>query len=175
MHVLRDWLKSSGWSSAFVEAHITLEEGSHITRTRWTHQVTAASLNVQQRATYRQYLDIHLAGDVLCTFCGWCTTQSVPVRMYWSFVRYMRAINFQLYLEMLRKFASWLFPNTQVGCRTISHTCSSWSTHIQVFTISSHKVTSQYKQQDTYSHQRPWIKNTNSWMKSALPYFSCYK
>ena len=70
MHVLRDWLKSSGWSSAFVEAHITLQEGSHVTRTRWTHQVTAASLNVQQRATYRQYLDIHLAGDVLSTFCG---------------------------------------------------------------------------------------------------------
>ena len=65
MHVLRDWLKISGWSNAFIEAHITLQEGSHITRTRWTHQVTAASLNVQQRATYRQYLDIHLAVYIL--------------------------------------------------------------------------------------------------------------
>ena len=74
MHVLGDWLEINGWSSDFVEAHITLHyitllEGGHITRTRWTHEVTAASLNVQQRATYRQYLDIHLADDVLSTFC----------------------------------------------------------------------------------------------------------
>ena len=47
----------------------------------------------------------------------------------------------------------------------ISETWPGWRTHIQVFTASSHKVTSRCKRQDTPSHLWHWIKTTNSWMR----------
>ena len=75
-HILVDWLEGSGCSSALVEANITMSgransmlEGGHVTRTRWAHQVTAASLSVLQRAAYQQYVDMIPADDALSTLC----------------------------------------------------------------------------------------------------------
>ena len=93
-------------------------EGGHVTRTRWAHRVTAASLSVLNRADYQQYLDMH----AMPTFREWYQTKSElhPQFLYWSmtislellvmqFVRLLREGNFQLYVETLRKLAPWFF------------------------------------------------------------------
>lgn len=48
-----DWFESSGWLNNLVEANITTSgriqsmlENGHVTRQGWTHQSTAASINV---------------------------------------------------------------------------------------------------------------------------------
>ena len=131
--------------------------GGHVTRTRWAHHVTAASLSVLQRAAYQQYINMHLGDDALPTFREWCKTQSEvhPQFLYWSttislelpvmqFVRSLRDGNFQLYVETLGKLAPWFFAMDRthysrwlpVRIRDIirlkdTHPC---------VTISSHKV-----------------------------------
>ena len=55
-------LEGSGWSSALVEAGIATSgraeamlSASHAKRTRYAHQVTAASLHVLQQSAYQTY------------------------------------------------------------------------------------------------------------------------
>ena len=62
LSMLGKWLEGSGWSSALVEAGIATSgraeamlSASHVKRTRYAHQVTAASLHVLQQTTYQNY------------------------------------------------------------------------------------------------------------------------
>ncbi len=127
--VLGGWLEGSGWTSVLVQANITTSgransmlEGGHVTRTRWAHQVTAASLSVLQRDAYNQYTGMHPIDDIPLTFGEWCKAQSDahPQFRYWNmtislellvmqFVRSLREANFKLYVESLGQLAPWFF------------------------------------------------------------------
>ena len=57
--VLGNWLDGSGWTSVIVDAGVTSTgvadsfiKASHLTRTRRTHQMTAASLYILQQRAY---------------------------------------------------------------------------------------------------------------------------
>jgi hypothetical protein len=52
LKLLGDWLRESGWTTALLQAEITTSgradamlSGAHVTRTRYAHQVTVASLH----------------------------------------------------------------------------------------------------------------------------------
>ena len=83
-------------------------QGGHVTRTRWAHQVTAASLSVLQRAAYKQYVDLHYADDVIPTFSEWCKTESEthPQFLYWSMTISLELLAMQF---PLGKLAPWFF------------------------------------------------------------------
>ena len=60
LSMLGKWLDGSGWSGALVEAGITtsgkakaLISASHVKRTRYAHQVTAAFLHILQDTGYK--------------------------------------------------------------------------------------------------------------------------
>lgn len=57
-----DWLESSGWAEALVEAEIatvgtadSLHKASHVMRTRKAHQITAAAVYILQHRAYDHY------------------------------------------------------------------------------------------------------------------------
>ena len=57
-----DWLESSGWAEALVQAEIatvgtadSLHKASHVMRTRKAHQITAAALYILQHRAYDHY------------------------------------------------------------------------------------------------------------------------
>ena len=64
LNVLGNWLDGSGWVAVITAANVTtegradaLQSDSHISRTQWDHQVTAAALfNLQMQAinVYRE-------------------------------------------------------------------------------------------------------------------------
>ncbi len=63
---LGDWLNESGWTNALIQATIALPgkadsflKGSHVTRTRHAHQVTAACLYLLLVRAYQLYTESH--------------------------------------------------------------------------------------------------------------------
>ena len=57
-----DWLESSGWAEALVQAEIatvgtadSLHKASHVMRTKKAHQITAAALYILQHSAYDHY------------------------------------------------------------------------------------------------------------------------
>ena len=62
LKLLGDWLCGSGWITSLVQANVTTSgraesmlSGSHVTRTRYAHQVTAGSLKILLDRAYQQY------------------------------------------------------------------------------------------------------------------------
>ena len=122
------WLDGSGWVQALVTAEVTtagradaLLQASHVTRTRYAHQVTAACLFQLKQLAYRQYVETR--GDTDQTeFSVWCKEREMesPQFKYWSitlefelliliFVRSIRESNFALYIASLREIVPWFF------------------------------------------------------------------
>lgn len=62
----------------------SIEHGSHITRSRYAHQVTAACLYVLQLSTYNTYQAN--VPDTAVPFTEWCNIQSTrhPQFKYWT-------------------------------------------------------------------------------------------
>ena len=65
LKLLGDWLQGSGWTSALVHTEVTTQgradgifRTSHVTRTRYAHQVTAASLHILLQSAYVQYEEV---------------------------------------------------------------------------------------------------------------------
>ena len=59
---LGKWVLGSGWSEALTNATVaspgvanSFLTASHITQTRWAHQVTAASLHLLMKKAYEEY------------------------------------------------------------------------------------------------------------------------
>ena len=86
---------------------------SHVTRTRYAHQVTAAALYFLQKQA-------HEWSDDSETFENWCTRKSEqhPQFLYWAivlelelllmtYVRSLRTGDFLLYIQVLRKLVPW--------------------------------------------------------------------
>ena len=114
LKLLGDWLEKCGWDSALVQASITTAgkanaflKASHVTRTRYAHQVTAAALYFLQKQA-------HECSDDSETFENWCKRKAEqhPQFLCWAivleyelllmtYVRSLRTGDFLLYIQVL--------------------------------------------------------------------------
>ena len=123
-----DWLDSSGWVEALIQAEIaspgiadSLLKASHVMRTRRAHQITAASLYILQHRAYGHYcVTCSNNGQTPVEFEEWCNErrQNCPQFQYWAttmelevciltYVRSLREANFTMYLEALTELVPW--------------------------------------------------------------------
>ncbi|KAK3925234.1 hypothetical protein KUF71_002620, partial [Frankliniella fusca] len=130
LRVAGQWLEGSGWTAALVDAGVTTQgradatiKASHLTRSRYAHQVTAAALYRLQVAAYEEY-----SSDDPLTFEDWrheMRKSSVQFR-FWDIalqleltvlllVRATRTANFCLYKKALKMLAPWFFALDHVN------------------------------------------------------------
>ena len=101
-------ITTAGEANAFLKA-------SHVTRTRYTHQVAAAALYFLQKQA-------HECSDDSETFENWCKRKAEqhPQFLYWAivlelelllmtYVRSLRTGDFLLYIQVLGKLVPWAF------------------------------------------------------------------
>ncbi|XP_063544202.1 uncharacterized protein LOC134752421 [Cydia strobilella] len=96
LRLIGQWLSGSGWVEALVQANVTTQgrsesmlTASHVTRTRYAHQVTAAALYYLQKEAYQAQLDVgDEAQGPLITFGEWRLEKcaSTPQFKYWDLV-----------------------------------------------------------------------------------------
>ena len=74
--MLGDWVRDSGWVEMLIDADVTspgraevLIKGSHVTWTRYAHQVTALSLSILERMPMRYTAVCEKNGDAPVAFC----------------------------------------------------------------------------------------------------------
>ena len=130
LKLLGDWLRDSGWIATLIDAEVTtpgraeaMLKGSHVTRTRYVHQVTALSLSILRRESYAKYTtDCWENACEPLSFKAWCNTMgdTLPQFRYWQtvydmemlllrFVRSIRVGDFDLYVKTLDEVADWAF------------------------------------------------------------------
>ena len=123
-----DWLESSGWTEALVQAEIatvgtadSLHKASHVMRTRKAHQITAAALYILQHRAYDHYSHTCLkSNQTPVDFESWCEDkkQNCPQFHYWAiameleiciltYVQSLREANFAMYLDALTELVPW--------------------------------------------------------------------
>lgn len=123
-------IANSGWCEALVEAKIALAgtadsflSASHVTRTRYAHEVTACALYGLMSKAYSDYMmSVAQTDEEALPYSAWRTKQEEKSSMfhYWSlildlqmlllvFVGALRSGNFELYLQSLQKMAPWFF------------------------------------------------------------------
>jgi hypothetical protein len=92
LKVLGHWLEGSGWTSVLVASGVATSgraesflKSSHITTTRYAHQVTAAALFILKHRAYSKYASSH---EAPLAFEEWCTAtnKKQPQFAYWSLV-----------------------------------------------------------------------------------------
>lgn len=125
LKTLGDLLEDSGWCNLLVDADIASSgkaesflHASHVTRTRYSHQVTVAALHCLLNKAYEEYL-LHGGND---SFEVWKKKKEKdhPQFQYWSkvmnfqlvmltFVRSIRSGDFELYKSSIRKLLPWFF------------------------------------------------------------------
>ena len=135
LKLLGDWLSGSGWITALVQANITssgkaesMLTGSHVTRTRYAHQVTAGGLKILCDNAYQKYLENYSEEGNPLTFDEWSVNQckNEPQFKFWmttlnlelmvlQFIRSIRERNFQMYIQSLLKVIPWLFAFDHVN------------------------------------------------------------
>ena len=83
LKTLGKWLENSGWTSDLVQANITsagkveaMLSASHVTRTRYAHQVTAAALYMLQKSAYEAYANTDHGENVPLEFSQWNEAQA---------------------------------------------------------------------------------------------------
>ena len=126
--VLGDWLKDSGWIEALDESKVatpgTAESfliGSHVSKTRHAHEVTACTLFILMKNAYEEYVESDPQGliETFDIFKARRMEES-PQFHYWAialeleltvllFIRSIREGNFNLYVSSLKKLAPWYF------------------------------------------------------------------
>ena len=129
LKVIGDWLKDSGWVEALVQAKVaspgiaeSFLSASHVTRTRHSHQVTAASLYILLKRAHHHYKKESEPDFQAKEFDDWCAQQvkQVPQFQFWfialqlellvlTYVRSLRESNFHLFVDCLTKLAPWFF------------------------------------------------------------------
>ena len=87
-----DWLENSGWTDALVEANISSSgradsflKASHVSRTRYAHQVSTSCLYIMMQKAYKHYTEVQ-EDDLVLPFESWCAQRSAasPQFQYWS-------------------------------------------------------------------------------------------
>ncbi|XP_063543982.1 uncharacterized protein LOC134754187 isoform X2 [Cydia strobilella] len=130
LRLIGQWLSGSGWVEALVQANVTTQgrsesmlTASHVTRTRYAHQVTAAALYYLQKEAYQAQLDVgDEAQGPLITFGEWRLEKcaSTPQFKYWDlvlnlelmilqFVGAIRKGDYKIYLDSIRRLLPWFF------------------------------------------------------------------
>lgn len=122
------WLKNSGWDAAIVQADLTTSgradailKASHITRSRYAHQVSACALHILQTTAYQAYTE-SCGTEKQLDFVSWAKEQRQqhPQFQYWAtvlelellvleLVRSIREGKFLLYIQVLGKLMPWMF------------------------------------------------------------------
>ena len=126
LKLLGDWLPESWWTTALLRPELTTSgradvklSGAHVTRNRYAHQVTAATLCMLQKRAHEQYLVRSGSG---VSFEEWCTLpcEQQPQFKYWTitfhmqllllqFLRSIRERSFSMYIQCLLQIAPWCF------------------------------------------------------------------
>lgn len=129
MKLLGDFLTGSGWTAVLVQSEVTTSgraeailKGSHVTRSRYVHQVTAATLHLLQVSAFQKYIDSIAQEDEQLDFKSWSSNKAteVPQFQYWAlvlelellalqFVRSFREADFDLYIQCLGQLVPWMF------------------------------------------------------------------
>ena len=130
--LLGDLLEKSGWTSALVEANITTTgkadsflKVSHLTRTRYAHQVTACSLYAllkkafAEKATLNQGVLqfenwIRQASMQSPQFKFWYTVLNLQLLVF-IFIKAIRLGRFQLYVDAIASIVPWFFALDHVN------------------------------------------------------------
>lgn len=119
------WLEGSEWDSVVYGANIATKgvaqsflHGTHVTKCRYAHQVTASVLHILKR---KAFLNEALP-DTPTEFGKWVNEKNrdQPTFHYWDqvlklqqcllvFVRSIRERNFELYVSALEEFIPWFF------------------------------------------------------------------
>ena len=129
MKLLGDILTGSGWTAILVQSEVTtagradaILKGSHVTRSRYIHQVTAAALHLLQVSAFQKYIESLGQEDQQMDFKAWCSSKSseIPQFKYWDLVlelellsmqlvRSFREANFEHYVQCLCQIVPWMF------------------------------------------------------------------
>ena len=120
-------LEGSGWLSVLVKAGVTTsgkaeaaEKGSHVTRTRYAHQVLATALYQLLIEAYDAYANVDVNEGISFEDFKKLKINKEPQFRFWMQVleleldvfQYLRSIregNFDLYIQMLGKLVHWFF------------------------------------------------------------------
>ncbi|KAK3910837.1 Protein dachsous [Frankliniella fusca] len=136
LRALGSILENSGWVGALVHAAVTTQgraesmlRASHVTRTRYAHEVTVAVLYYLQRLAYEQHKENNDEDDpIFSSFEEWrvnkCST--VPQFKFWDivlnveltllqFIASLRSANFKMYKHALCNMIGWFFALDQVN------------------------------------------------------------
>lgn len=128
LKLIGHWLKGSGWDSALVQADVTTRgraeailKASHITRSRYAHQISACALHILQKRAHEQYVQSPTSNENL-DFSSWVSNQKQqhPQFLYWAtvlelellmleLVKSIREGKFLLYIQVLGKLVPWMF------------------------------------------------------------------
>lgn len=129
MKLLGDFLTGSGWTAILVQSEVTTSgraeailKGSHVTRSRYVHQVTAAALHLLQVSAFQMYIESLAQEDQQMDFKSWSSNKTVqiPQFQYWALVlelellamqlvRSFREADFELYVQCLGQLVPWMF------------------------------------------------------------------
>ena len=184
--VLGDLMDGSGWTHILTTADVATSgvahsfiKGSHLTRTRHAHQVTAAALCIPQRQAYSSYLE---SCEENCdSFDDWSEQmeRQQPQYAYWvlvlklqllvlQLVHSIRSADFRKYIESLTMlmpcFSHWITSTTPAGCLYTSVIYLCWRQHILLFSHSSCLVHSRCRRLTANSRPLLWTRHMNSAM-----------
>ena len=121
--------KTLGWTALLVDAHVASSgkadsflKASHVSRTRYAHQVTACCMYIMMQRAYDRYMEGLGEDESPLTFENWRHQKIAenPQFKYWSitldleltiltFVQSLREGNFKLYINSLMKIVPCFF------------------------------------------------------------------
>ena len=126
---LGDWLENCGWTPLLVDANFCTSgkadsflKASHVSRTRYAHQVTACCLFILMHKAYQEFCQSLSDNDIRLSFEEWRSNKAAasPHFKFWAitldvelcilnFVQSLRQGNFKLDVNRLIKIAPWFF------------------------------------------------------------------
>ena len=129
LHVEMAAWKTLGWTALLVDAHVSSSgkadsflKASHVSPTRYAHQVTACCLYIMMQRAYDRYMEGLGEDESPLTFENWRHQKNAenPQFKYWSitldleltiltFVQSIREGNFKLYINSLTKIVPCFF------------------------------------------------------------------
>lgn len=130
MKLLGDILTGSRWATILVQSEVTTSgradailKGSHVTRSRYVHQVTAAALHLLQMSAFQKYTELPEQEDQQIDFKSWSSNKrsEIPQFKYWDLVLELellamqlvcsfREANFDLYVQCLSQLCPGCLP-----------------------------------------------------------------
>ena len=128
MKLLEDILTGRGWTAVLVQSEVTTScraeeilKWSHVTRSRYIYQVTAAALHLLRVSAFQKYIYSLEQEDQQMDFRSWSVNKSsnIPRFKYMDLVLeldllfmhlfcYFREANFKLYVQCLGQLVPWM-------------------------------------------------------------------